>query len=90
MIQRLTNYIFNNKYSIFSGYLNEKRALISMQKKKNKDFELVFFKFTDSMLNDLHIMYSITPLHGAYRLENRVNKMTKNFNENNQNENNQM
>lgn len=29
------------------------------------------------------------PLHGAYRLENRVNKMTKNFNENNQNENNQ-
>lgn len=36
MIQRLTNYIFNNKYSIFSGYLNEKRALISMQKKKIK------------------------------------------------------
>lgn len=35
-------------------------------------------------------MYSITPLHGAYRLENRVNKMSKNFNENNQNENNQM
>lgn len=59
MIQRLTNYIFNNKYSIFSGYLNEKRALISMRKKKIKT-ELVFFKFTDSMLNDLHTMYSIT------------------------------